>query len=153
MVDTAKGNKKKMGVGGGVLCSCCLCHARHIPHLCRLHPNPCNLLALRQGHRTHTPQLQCSRKTKTPRCKRLCPTNASSSKRLPPTALLMAPDPSQRYFFNSSRKHTASQHSTSFTVLLRSDQSAVYSSLPPCPHKHYQSTPLASQRLRSQNTG
>lgn len=67
------------------------------------------------------------------RCKRLCETNASSSKRFPPMALLMAPAPSQHYFFIQSRKCTVSKQSTSFTVLFCSDQSAVYSILLPCP--------------------
>lgn len=119
---------------GGVLYSPCLCHARRIPHLCRLYPNPCDLLALWQLHHPHTSQLPCSRKTKTPGCKHLRETNASSPKRFLPIALLMAPAPRQYYFFIQSRKRTVSKQRTSFTVLFCSDQRNVYSILLPCPY-------------------
>lgn len=142
--------KKKKGAGCGVLYSSCLCHARRIPPLCRLRPNPCNLLVLRRLHHSHTSQLQCSRKTKTPGCKHLCETNASSSKRFPPIALLMASAPRQHYFFIQSRKCTVSKQSMSFTVLFHSDQSCLF---PPSPLPMHTTEYFSclSRRLRSQN--
>lgn len=100
-----------------------------------------------------TSQQQCSRKTKTPGCKHLCETNASSSKRFPPITLLTASAPRQHYFFIQSRKHTISKQSTSYTVFFHSDQRAIYFVLLPCPCT-LQSTSVASlKRFHAQNTG
>lgn len=129
-----------------------LCHAGHVPCIWQLHPSPCNLLALWQLHHSHTSQLQCSRKTKTPWCKHLCETNVSSSNRFPPIALLMASAPRQHYFCIQSRKCAVSKQTTSFTVLFHSDQRAVYSSPPPCPCTLEYFSCL-SERLCFQNMG
>lgn len=67
--DCQREQKKKKA--GGVVSCIRLAYARRIPHLCHLYPNPCNPLVLWQLHHSHTSQLQCSRKTKTPGCKRL----------------------------------------------------------------------------------
>lgn len=123
-----------------------------LPRLCRLHPEPCNLLVLWQLRHSLTSQPQCFRKTKTLECKHLCEANASSSKRFPLIALLMASAPRQHYFFIQSRKHTRSKQSTSYTVFFHSDQRAIHCVLLPCPCT-LQSTSVASKRVHGQNTG
>lgn len=118
------------------------------------HPNPCDLLALQQLHRSHTARPQSSRKTTARGCKHLGETNASSPKRFPPPALAlaMAYGPETALFLPWEQQTLRIQTSTRLTVLFHSDLSCLCHPLPWPTHttEHFGAL---SKRLHSQNTG
>lgn len=93
-----------------------------------LHPNPCNVLVLRQLHHScFTATLLQGNKVTAG--KHLCETDASASERFAVTAPLIAPAPSQQHFFIQSRNEPVenkAQVPPGFSALTR----AVYSILP-----------------------
>lgn len=86
-----------------------------------LHPNPCNLLALQQLHRSHTARPRSSRETTAQGSKHLGETAASSPQRSPPPAQAMASAPDSVISVLSSLKQ-----SRGIAVLLCSDQRCLF---------------------------
>lgn len=93
-----------------------------------LHPNPCNVLVLRQLHHScFTATLLQGNKVTAG--KHLCETDASASERFAVTAPLIAPAPSQQHLFTQSRTapcQNEAQVSPGSSALTR----AVYAILP-----------------------